>query len=259
MSSRLLLNRLVAGMQLKAANKYYTSQLKLSSNSSLGKGVMLPNKLSYRHTDVGDLRLIGSTMYQRLEETVVVKPNSEAFKFCPTGESYTFKELKQRVDEVAQNLLKHGYKRGDRLAIMLPNTSEFVLIALAAGSIGVTSVLLNPGYQLVEIEYMLKKTKSRGVVILDNLKSLQHYKVLTQICPELSSSNGELSSAKLPDLKHVFLVHNVLVKNEPHAFKGTLPFSTLTKNNTTSVERPYVDMNDDFAMLFTVTELILKV
>jgi acyl-CoA synthetase (AMP-forming)/AMP-acid ligase II len=213
-------------------------------------------KLSYWNTESVNLKLIGATVNERLDAMANERPNSEAFKFSLTNTSYTYKELQQRVNEIAQNLLKHGYKRGDRLAIMLPNTPEFVLTSLAAGSIGVTSVLLNPAYQLVEIEYMLKKTKCRGVVILDNLKSLQHYEILTQICPELSSSNGELSSAKLPDLKHVFLVHNVLIKNEPHVFKGTLPFSTLTKNNTASVERPYVDMNDDFAMLFTVTELI---
>jgi hypothetical protein len=253
--SSALLKRVFNSKVLNNAKKYYASKSRFSS--SLGPGVVVPNKLSYRSSDAEGIRLIGSTLYQRLEETASVKPNGEAFKFCLTGESYTYKELKERVDEVAQNLLKHGYKRGDRLAIMLPNTPEFVLTSLAASSIGATSVLLNPAYQLVEIEYMLKKTKSRGVVIFDNLKTLKHYDILTQICPELANSSGELSLAKLPELKHVFLVQNILTKNAPQLLKGTLPFSTLSRNNTTSVEKPYVDMNDDLAILFTVIFILI--
>lgn len=53
-------------------------------------------------------------------------------------------------------------KIGDRLAIALPNTVEFAITLLACAKIGVVVVSLNPGYQLVEVEYMLKKTSTKG-------------------------------------------------------------------------------------------------
>jgi acyl-CoA synthetase (AMP-forming)/AMP-acid ligase II len=232
---------------LKYAKLTRLTQTRLQSNLA-----SRPSKLSYRHLEAGNYKFLGATIYDRLEATASERPNDEAFKFSLTQTSFTYREVQQRIDEIAQNLLKHGFKRGDRLGIMLPNTPEFVLTSLAAASIGVVSVLLNPAYQLVEIEYMLKKTKCRGVVILDNLKTLKHYEILTHICPELINSNGELSSAKLPDLKHVILVNNKLVKDNTKNYKGTLSFADLERNNTTSIARPYVDINDDFAMLFTV-------
>lgn len=141
---------------------------------------------------------------------------------------------------------------------MLPNMPELVISLLAASSIGLLVVLMNPAYQLTEIEFMLKKTRAKGIIILDNLKTIQHYSVLQKICPELSSSSkGELQSKKLPDLKHVFLVKNKLV-NEKIDYKGTWSFADdLEKFDRKHLETPHVDFDDPFVMLFTVKQLTL--
>lgn len=212
------------------------------------------SKWSYRHGESYGQRLIGATLYERLEDMVSQKPNDVLYKFCLTQEQFTFAEFKQRVDNMAQSMLKQGYKRGDRLAVMLPNCPEYALTTVAAASIGVTCVLLNPAYQLVEIEYMLKLTKSRGIVMLDDFKTLKHYEILTKICPEMleTTSGAEINSKNLPHFKHVFLVQNKLCKDATaHSYKGSLPFSQLLNHSGVNVERPYVDMHDDFAILFT--------
>ena len=49
---------------------------------------------------------------------------------------------------MAQNLLSMGFKKGDRLAIMLPNVPETVVSLIAASQIGVIAVIMNPAYQL---------------------------------------------------------------------------------------------------------------
>jgi hypothetical protein len=228
---------------------------KFSIDQIRKNGDYFKSKLSYRFTETGRFRLLGTNIYDRLVTMVDERPNEVAYKFCLTQESFTFKEVKERIDELAQNVLSLGYKRGDKLAVMLPNTREYIFTTLAAASIGVISVLLNPAFQLVEIEYMLKKTKCKGVVILDNLKTLQHYEILTKICPEIlhtSNSGGEISSKNLPDLKHVILVHNRLTKDNVKNYKGTLPFAQIEKYNSIKQELPYVDMHDTFSMLFTV-------
>ena len=53
-------------------------------------------------------------------------------------------------------------KIGDRLAIALPNTVEFAITLLACARIGIIVVMLHPVYQLYEVEYMLKKTCTKG-------------------------------------------------------------------------------------------------
>ena len=260
MSTKILSRRLYGINKQQKLVQYLLNRLrKHSYTTAASTSSDSRKKLSYRNSEVGDLRLIGATVYDRVELAAEQRPNETAFKFCLTQESFTFSDLKQRIDEIAQNLLKYGYRRGDRLAVMLPNTPEYALTVLAASSIGVTSVLLNPAYQLVEIEFMLKKTKCKGVVILDNLKTLNHYDILTKICPELLTSSGELRAKQLPDLRHVILVHNKLTK-ESSAFgnKGTLPFENFKQSNTAKIERPYVDMGDDFALLFTVKIFLNK-
>ena len=43
----------------------------------------------------------------------------------------TFRELHERVAGVAATLTKHGFKRGDRLAILLPNELEYIELIYA--------------------------------------------------------------------------------------------------------------------------------
>jgi len=139
------------------------------------------------------------------------------------------------------------------IALMLPNIPELTIAILSAASLGVISVLLNPAYQLTEIEFMLKKTSPKGLMMLDNLKTLQHYDILNKICPELEKSQkGELSSKQLPNLKHVILVRNKLVETKADKYKGVWFLEELEKYNSPIKALPSVDIDDSFIMMFTV-------
>jgi acyl-CoA synthetase (AMP-forming)/AMP-acid ligase II len=211
------------------------------------------NNLSYSLTDTAGLSLNCSNIGDRLRKIAKEKPNHLCYKFCLTQTSFTFLELDQRVDELAQNLINIGFKKGDRLALLLPNVPEINLAILAAARIGVIIVLMNPAYQKVEIEYILKKTRAKGIIILDNLKTLKHYEIIAKLCSEIGSSKkGELKSSFVPDLKHVIIVNNRLIKDTSSNYNGTWNFSELEKFNQQYKQTPYVDMDDSFAILFTV-------
>ena len=117
---------------------------------------------------------------------------------------------------------------------------------------GVITVLMNPAYQPVEVEYMLRKTGAKGLVILDNLRMLQHYSMLKSIAPELEvARKGELRAAKLPDLTHVFVANNRLMKDPNQDTAGTYNWDELIECDKPKMERPAVDMDDDFVIMFT--------
>jgi fatty-acyl-CoA synthase len=100
---------------------------------------------------------------------------------------------------------------------------------------------------------MLKKTRAKGVVMLDNLKTLKHYDIMVTLCPELATANkGELNAVNLPDLKHIIIVNNRLAKDKSVKYDGTWNFSELEKFNLQYKKTSYVDMDDSFAILFTV-------
>lgn len=210
------------------------------------------NKLSYAFNQYGKLDVIGTNIGAQLAQIAHLKPNDLAYKFCLTQQSFTFEELHQRVSELAQSLLSMGFKKGDKIAVLLPNIPETPLITLAAASIGVVSVIMNPAYQLYEIEYMLSKTGVKGIFMLDNLKTLQHYELMKKICPELEhSTKGELNSKKLPALKHVVIANLMPTKETESKYKGTWSFNEVSKHSTANMDTPYVDFDDAFAMMFT--------
>lgn len=212
------------------------------------------SNLSYAMSNTNGLHLLCDSFADRIETMAKHRPNDVCYKFSLTQTQFTFLEMKQRCEEIAQNFLDMGFKKGDRLAVFLPNIPENNLTVLAAASIGLIVVMMNPAYQLVEVEHMLKKTKAKGIVMLDNLKILQHYEMLKKICAELETSlKGELNSKNLPDLKHVIIANNRLFKDPNQKTKGTWNFSELEKFNKQKVEKPRVDMDDSLVILFTVS------
>lgn len=102
------------------------------------------------------------TTRELLAQKATEKGNKLAYLFPYQGIKLTFSELKERVDSAAQNLLDLGFQKGDRIAFALPNSVELLILSLAASEIGAISTLMNPAYQKVEFEYMLKKTRAKG-------------------------------------------------------------------------------------------------
>lgn len=167
----------------------------------------------------------------------------------------TYKELSDRVDVMAQNFLDMGFQKGDRVGIILPNTWELVVANFAAAQIGLIVTLLNPAYQIVELEYMLKKAGVKGLIMYDSFKTLNHLDIVRKLCPELdSSAPGEMVAKKLPLLKHVFIIQSPL-NTEKKLYKGTWEFSRLSEAKSTSTNHvvPYVELDDPSLILFTVS------
>lgn len=206
--------------------------------------------------DLG-FQLSSKTLSESLHAIAAKRPKDVAFKFVAINKSITYLELQQRVDELAQSLLRLGFVKGDRLAIMLPNTPEFLYSTLAAASIGVISVLMSSKYDRFEIEHMLKKNECKGVIILDNYQKLRHYEILKSICPELRDSHGILSSSHLPHLKYVIVVNNRIEESSAFYYKGTVSFKDIQRFSgaSRSVE---VNNQDVLALLFTVSFFLSK-
>jgi len=76
------------------------------------------------------------------------------------GKSFSFFELDEEVRKRAAWLQKEGAEKGDRVAIQLPKSVEFILLHLAILSIGAITLPLNPDYPPEEIGYFLSDSGS---------------------------------------------------------------------------------------------------
>jgi long-chain acyl-CoA synthetase len=88
----------------------------------------------------------------------------ERTALAANGTRSTFRELHDRVGRIAAALTKHGFKAGDRLAILLPNEPEFIELVYACAWLGVIAVPLNTRLLVKEIDGILADAKPRGLV-----------------------------------------------------------------------------------------------
>jgi fatty-acyl-CoA synthase len=236
--------------------KYSTIDVSTATNSNLDPSELAKyhthHSLSYS-TTTSSFPLVLDTIKDYVLKNAKNNASKLAFGFPHQGINLTFGDLKQRVDTAAQNLLDLGFVKGDRIAFLIPNSIDFVVLFLAASQIGLISVAMNPAYQLKELEFMLKKTGSKGLVIYDTFKVLQHLQIMRKICPELDNcAPGELNSAQLPDLKHIFVINSPLNPTKQE-YKGTWSFNMITESKSRNIkhEIPYVEMDDSCLILFT--------
>jgi acyl-CoA synthetase (AMP-forming)/AMP-acid ligase II len=80
------------------------------------------------------------------------------------GTRSTFRKLHGRVARLAGALTRHGFKAGDRLAILLPNESDHIELVYACVWLGVVAVPLNTRLSAVEIDRVLEDANLHGLI-----------------------------------------------------------------------------------------------
>ncbi|MFD3654687.1 AMP-binding protein [Streptomyces sp. NPDC058620] len=78
-----------------------------------------------------------------------------------------YRETDALSDSVAGHLAARGLRQGDRVAIMLQNTPQFVIALLGAWKAGATVVPLNPMYKSGEVGHVLKDAEVSALVCSD--------------------------------------------------------------------------------------------
>lgn len=91
-----------------------------------------------------------------LEAASLDTPDAQALDFFEDGITFTYSELQERVLDIAHGLANFGIGVGTKVAVMLPNISEFPVLWLALGRIGAVMVPVNLAYTSHELEFVLK-------------------------------------------------------------------------------------------------------
>jgi len=95
-------------------------------------------------------------------------PQRVALVDSTTGERLTYSELDERVSSTAQILMDRGLlsaRVGDRVALLLGNSVDFVLTYFAVIRAGLVAVPLNPGYTVKELSEILEQCDARLLIV----------------------------------------------------------------------------------------------
>jgi long-chain acyl-CoA synthetase len=83
------------------------------------------------------------------------------------GGKLTYQQLNEKVDRFANALYQLGVRKGDRVALMLPNSPHFVIAFFAAIRIGAIVVNNNPTYTARELKHQLEDAGAETIILLN--------------------------------------------------------------------------------------------
>jgi len=81
----------------------------------------------------------------------------------------TYKELDLLTDKFATAIASLGVKKGDKVAIFLPNVPQFIIAYYGAIKTGAIATAISPLYKEREVEHQLNDLEAETIVVLDLL------------------------------------------------------------------------------------------
>jgi len=115
------------------------------------------------------------TLLDVISETVRQRPQHTAMIF--KGRRLSYLELEKLSDAFANALIEMGVKKGDRVALILPNSPQSLITQLGTWKAGAIAVPINPLYTEPELKRLLNECGAETVVVLTRfykkIKSLQ--------------------------------------------------------------------------------------
>jgi len=100
-------------------------------------------------------------LLEKLSSHAQQTPDKIAIEFLdPPLQTLTYAELDQEITRTMHWLHHLGLRAGDRLALQLPKTLDFILLHLAAMRVGAITLPLNPAYSLDELDYFLRDSEA---------------------------------------------------------------------------------------------------
>ncbi len=141
------------------------------NNSSSSSNQPASNRIWTQHYYPGQKQTMDFGSYKNLMDPFnesIQKFNSQR-AFTNLGFSLTYSELDRRAGQFAsflQNELK--LKKGDRIAIQLPNILQFPVVLFGAIRAGLIVVNTNPLYTPREMQHQFKDSGAKAIVILAN-------------------------------------------------------------------------------------------
>ncbi|MDG1305416.1 MAG: AMP-binding protein, partial [Pseudomonadales bacterium] len=103
---------------------------------------------------------IGSFLARRAD----ISPDREAYVDSATGFRLSFAALNQRVNQLAHQLRSQGVGQGDRVALCLMNSAEFIESFLAVAKAGGVVVPLNWRLVADELEFIIKDSGAKTMI-----------------------------------------------------------------------------------------------
>ncbi|HEY1900543.1 MAG TPA: AMP-binding protein, partial [Steroidobacteraceae bacterium] len=186
--------------------------------------IWLKSYLPGMATDIDPAAL--ASLKHMAEQSFVKFPRRAAF--IQMGRHLTYGELDRKSRDFGawlQNVA--GLRRGDRLAIMLPNVLQYPIAMFGALRAGLAVVNVNPLYTAPELEHQLKDAGCAAILVLENFAHvLEAVLPRTAVRQVITTSVGELLAFPKSVIVD-FVVRRIRKQVPPWRLPGAVNFSAV--------------------------------
>ena len=168
------------------------------------------------------------------------------------GVTMTFSQVDKLSKDFAAYLQSIGLKKGDRIAIQMPNLLQFPVAFFGALRAGLIVVNTNPLYTPREMEHQFKDSGAKAIVIVANFavsleKILANTKIEHIILTELGDMLGGFKGALVN-----FVVKHVKKMVPAYSLPSAVPFKTAMKKGAQATfKKPEISLDDIAVLQYT--------
>ena len=100
-------------------------------------------------------------------QTVAKHPQKTAFIF--EQKRWTFQDVEDYSNKIANYFKSQGYKKGDTLALLLDSCPEYVCIWLGLSKLGVITALINTNLRLNSLRHCISEVDAKAIIFGSDL------------------------------------------------------------------------------------------
>ena len=165
------------------------------------------------------------------------------------GKELSFDDLDRLSRDFAAFLQGKGLKKGDRIAVMLPNILQYPVVIFGAMRAGLVVVNTNPMYTARELKHQLTDSGARAIVIVENFANVLE-KVIDDVDLDLvvTTRIGDLIGFPKGTLMN-FVLKYVKKAIPDFSLTGAVGFDQALKQGARSDLKPVDLGHDDLAFL----------
>jgi acyl-CoA synthetase (AMP-forming)/AMP-acid ligase II len=120
------------------------------------------------------------TSFNALLAEQAARRGDQTFVFDSTT-SLTYAGFRDRSLRLAVGLRREGLRPGDRVAVQLPNWTEFPVVASALSRIGAILVPVMPIYREDEVAYIVQQSGAVAAVTCDEFRGFEHLAMFAKL------------------------------------------------------------------------------
>ncbi|KAF8273702.1 hypothetical protein EI94DRAFT_1776296 [Lactarius quietus] len=125
---------------------------------------------------------------------------------------WDFNEFDNHINALARGLVGLGVKKGDRVGVIMGNTSAYAMLQWACAKTGAILVTINPAYRIRELIETIRLVGISHLFLVPQIRTSSYLHLLAEALPALRKfSPGNIQEEALPELKHVVVkFHEIL-------------------------------------------------